>query len=75
MEKVKESIEEVRGIENDTSIDFQHFANLLNQLRNSNLKMAEEVLSFNYECLASGQHDFSLIQGNNYLFEELNTGN
>lgn len=40
MEKVRQSIEEVRDVQDEALVDFQHFANLLNQLRNSNLRVA-----------------------------------
>jgi hypothetical protein len=75
LQKIRKSLDEIKNVEDSSLIDLKHFALLLNELRNSNFEVADEVLNFNYECLETGRHEFELIKGNNYLFEQLNADN
>ena len=69
---VKDAIADFKNSRIIPDNDMKLICMLLDKLRNCKLEVAEATLALNYECLQSSSQITELIEGNNFIFQQLN---
>ena len=70
--KLRLAVEKVEKQEKIAESDLVYICELIDELRNNNILVAENTLNFNYESSSKSNSQFGFVHGNNYIFEKIN---